>query len=280
MASRDARSPSRLAKLTGDAGDNLLNAPFNRSSEISGLDGNDTLTGAYRADTINGGRGNDVISDGDTPFIFADDRLAGGAGDDRITTGGGADIIDGGAGIDRVTILLGASTADIVMSGSFGSGRTATFSNGLTVTNVEEAALIVTGAGNDYVTLGDLGGALTTLLGNDTGIGGFGNDMLDLGPGDNLATGGAGADLFLCTTGTTTITDFAFAAGDRVQVVIEGYVSAADAIADGFVRLVDDAAGVQVQVDFDGPLGGGAFVTAAVLRGLTADTLDTDFLLV
>lgn len=279
MARTGARPADRPTRLAGDSADNLLTATFFQSSQISGLDGNDTLTGSYRADTIDGGRGNDVIADGDTAFIFAADRMTGGAGDDRITTGGGADTIDGGAGIDQVTIQLGASTADIVMLGSFGTGRTASFSNGLTVTNVEQAT-IFTGGGNDYVLLGDLGGFLTTVLGDDTGIGGLGNDTLDLGPGDNLATGGAGADLFLCLNGTTTITDFSVAAGDRVQVVVEGYVSTAAAIADGFVRLVDDAAGLQVQVDFDGPAGSGAFVTAAILQGLTADAVGTEFLLV
>jgi hypothetical protein len=74
---------------TGDALANVFTASSDGSWTISGLGGNDVLTGAGGADLISGGDN--------------DDRLAG---------RGGADALDGGAGID--TVVLNGARGDYV----------------------------------------------------------------------------------------------------------------------------------------------------------------------
>jgi Ca2+-binding RTX toxin-like protein len=70
--------------------------------------GEQTVTGSDGADGINGGRGNDGIKAGD-----GDDVAQGGYGNDKLWGGNGDDILDGGHGEDR---LWGGNGDDLLIS--------------------------------------------------------------------------------------------------------------------------------------------------------------------
>ncbi|MDE0157433.1 MAG: calcium-binding protein [Gammaproteobacteria bacterium] len=68
-------------------------------ADITGTNGNDTLSGTAGADTINGGPGNDTING-----LGGDDRITGGPGDDTLRGGTGRDafVFGSGSGSDRI----------------------------------------------------------------------------------------------------------------------------------------------------------------------------------
>ena len=123
----------------------------------------------------------------------------GGAGDDRLTGGDGADILDGGDGADQMEGGLG----DDMLAGGAGQDN------------------LQGGAGDDVLTGAD-----------DQGVdwlnGGDGNDVLLLGQ-DDMATGGAGADLFMLGSEL---------AGETVAEIMDF-----DSAEDGLALLWDDTAG-------------------------------------
>ncbi len=112
-------------------------------------------------------------------------------------------------------------------------------------------------------------GTRQTIAGTD------GDDQITGTVGADTLTGGGGADTFVYRSlrdGTDTITDFT-PAEDHLNLhhllVSLGYAGT-DAIADGYVRVVDSSSGALVQIDTDGPAGASAWRTLIVLRGLTA----------
>ena len=68
-------------------------------ADITGTNGNDTLSGTAGADTINGGPGNDTING-----LGGDDRITGGPGNDTLRGGTGRDafVFGPGSGSDRI----------------------------------------------------------------------------------------------------------------------------------------------------------------------------------
>jgi|GEM_PF-3815995 len=177
--SSDRLPPPEEAPLraTGGPGDSQLFGGAAGDS-LTGGDGNDTLTGGGGADLLVGGAGSD--------------HLAGQEGDDRLEGGPGDDTLLGGRGDD----LLIAGSGDNWLSGGMGND------------------LLIAGGGNDTLD-GDEGD--DTLSGNlgqtKEGTlrylnGGRGDDLLIAGGGD-VASGGAGADVFRLTgTGAVQITDY------------------------------------------------------------------------
>ena len=80
-------------------------------------------------------------------------------------------------------------------------------------------------AGDDKLVGGDGADVIYGGSGADIIDGGAGNDIINGGIGNDLISGGLGADLFTYSGrtngingGTDTITDFNFAAGDRIQL--------------------------------------------------------------
>jgi CubicO group peptidase (beta-lactamase class C family)/predicted dienelactone hydrolase len=144
---------------------------------LYGLDGNDTILGAFhQSNVLFGNSGKDQIQGG-----RKHDVLNGGSHRDRLIGNGGDDLLVGGSGGDR---LLGGNGND-TLKGQSGKD----YLNG--------------GAGDDYLD----GGADVDRL-----IGGKGNDVLmDYEGGDRL-TGGSGADVFgvgsPMATQASVITDF------------------------------------------------------------------------
>jgi 5'-nucleotidase len=114
--------------------------------------------------------------------------------------------------------------------------------------------------------------------GRDVLVGTNGNDILVGGAGADTLTGGAGADSFVYNDmrdAGDTITDFTLYA-DKLSlsaVLSKAGYAGATPIVDGYVRLVDVAGGVSVQLDTDGPSGATGFRPLVTLKGLVAHQL-------
>ncbi len=160
--------------IHGDEGDNTLTGTF-RADKLYGEGGDDTMYGGEGHDRMRGGDGDDTLKGGQ-----GIDRLYGDDGDDRLYGGDGNDKLYGNDGDDE----LYGGTGDDYLSGGRGNDT------------------LKGGKGNDELR----GGA-----GDDTIHGGKGDDEIDGGTGSNTLTGGKGEDTFVFMwTGSSsdTITDF------------------------------------------------------------------------
>jgi Ca2+-binding RTX toxin-like protein len=154
------------------------------AGRIDGTGGDDQLFGTTGADWIRGLDGDDVIY-GDS----GNDSLYGNAGNDFIKGGAGNDLIDGGPGSDRAS-YYGAPTGvrvnlNITHAQDTGWGRD-------TLVNIED----VSGTSLDDVLIGNnrdnwLWGSDG---GNDSLVGGGGDDLLTVQTGDSTLVGGIGRD--------------------------------------------------------------------------------------
>jgi 5'-nucleotidase/UDP-sugar diphosphatase len=109
----------------------------------------------------------------------------------------------------------------------------------------------------------------------DTLVGTANDDVIQGGAGADVVTGGAGGDVFVFTNVRDigdTITDFTPHA-DRIRLgallASVGYTGQ-QAVADGYLRVIDTTGGALLQIDTDGPAGRTPFRTVATLKGLTA----------
>lgn len=86
-----------LIPKVGNSGDNTFNFQNvdDAAFDISGLGGDDKITGGNLSDTLKGGKGNDVMNGGG-----GNDTMLGGAGNDVLFGGDGKDELNGGSGID------------------------------------------------------------------------------------------------------------------------------------------------------------------------------------
>ncbi|CAO3358758.1 calcium-binding protein [Azospirillum melinis] len=137
-------------------------------------DGDDLLTGDWRADTLSGGAGNDTLIGGD-----GNDWLDGGDGNDRLDGGTGNNSLFGGAGNDT---LLGGSNNDTLDGGAGNDVISGGTGNDL----------ILGGDGADSIDGGENDDSIDGGSGNDTIVGGGGRDVVTAGDGDDLVTDGAG----------------------------------------------------------------------------------------
>lgn len=172
---------------------------------IDGTSGNDSITGLLQGDRISAFEGDDVIAaSGGSDQVFAgagDDFVAGGNVNDTIFGGPGEDIVIGGAAND---LIQGNADDDIVIGVDVGIGNESVdelIAQGLTAdeTLTETDAFALPDAGQDQD-------------GDDTLLGGSGNDLLLLG-GNDVATGGPGLDEFVLGDwspegSSATITDY------------------------------------------------------------------------
>jgi len=151
--------------LSGGSGNDVVSA--GAASVIDGGDGADELHGTAQDDTLLGGLGDDV--------------LVGGGGDDALLGHRGADLLVGGAGTDTVGYDDGVHDDGVAVTLSGGAD------DGLPLENDElrEIEVVRGGAGRDSVR----GTAAA-----ETFVGGDGDDLADLGFGNDRFDGGAGAD--------------------------------------------------------------------------------------
>ena len=202
----------------------------------TGGEGDDQLTGGEGNDDLRGYGGDDVLTGG-----AGDDRLAGMAGVDDLAGGPGDDTSYGGTGDDRQTggdgnDRLYGGPGDDEQAGGTGNDR---------LSGGTENDRLYGGAGNDegYGGAGD-----DQLYGNDGDDqlyggpgadvinGGAGDDLLSGGPGDDQLTGGPGADTFRFLPGHSSggegdvITDFDYAAGDRLSGFSSGGATLSDVL--------------------------------------------------
>lgn len=115
----------------------------------------------------------------------------------------------------------------------------------------------------------------TGTAGRDTLVGTNGDDIMIGGAGADTLTGGAGGDIFVYQNmrdAGDVITDFTpYADTIRLDALLSSvHYSGTQAIADGYVRLVDVAGGVSVQIDADGAADPATFRPLVTLKGLTA----------
>ncbi|MBF0622121.1 MAG: tandem-95 repeat protein, partial [Magnetococcales bacterium] len=142
-----------VANLVGTSGADTLTATIYHSN-ISGLDGDDTLTGGTGNDTLDGGAGNDLLSAG--------------AGDDTlIYDSADTTTIDGGAGSDTLQLTVDTASlhltnvANSVLNGieiiEMVGGNHALSFDALDVTSLSESTdqLFVTGSSTDTLSLLD-----------------------------------------------------------------------------------------------------------------------------
>lgn len=147
-----------------------LGSPTGEAVSISGLQGNDTITGTSFSDEILGNEGNDVLSNGQ-----GNDTIFGGQGDDTIAVALGNNLLFGNLGED--SILLGTGS-DTVFAGRDNDIVRATTGNSFIYGNLGNDSLVA-GSGNDYIHGGqDEDTIVANGGGTDSLIGGLGNDFL------------------------------------------------------------------------------------------------------
>jgi serralysin len=190
----------------GNALDNFLLAIADDASGgrnlLSGLAGNDTVTGSINEDTLDGGEGNDSLN-GDGGI----DTLLGGDGNDTLDGGSGdADVLEGGAGDD--TYIVSNSTNDVITDDSGIDTVVAGYVNYTLGNALENLTLYAgesipqTGTGNALANVitgvfGDSSGASFTfngLDGNDTLTGAGKGDTLSGGNDNDVLNGSGGFD--------------------------------------------------------------------------------------
>ena len=262
-----------LAEITGTAGNDTLNGNA-ANNVMRGLAGIDTLNGLAGNDSLYGGDGNDILNGGD-----GNDLLDGGAGSDRLT---------GGAGDD--TYVYDAADAIVeVVNGGTDTLQVALASFTLSTANVENLTFTGIGnftgtgsAGNNVITGGAGNDVLSGAAGNDSLIGGAGNDTLIGGAGADRLSGGVGADVFRLSATTESgltaalrdvITDFQKGA-DRIDLsIIDASATAVGNNAFTFVGTTGITAVGQLNMAFD------AASNTTVISGNVSGTTAPEFTL-
>ncbi len=173
---------------------------------INGGNGADTVVGGDGADLINGGDDNDALNGGGGDDRIVGDRgndtMAGAAGDDTLVwnNGDGSDVMDGQDGFDRIEVN-GAPAAGDAFTVAPAGGRV-----NFQRTNLGPFSLNI--ASSEDLEMNTLGGDDTIAVAN--GLAGLIGITADGGSGNDVISGGDGADTLLGGSGNDTITGGGF----------------------------------------------------------------------
>jgi Ca2+-binding RTX toxin-like protein len=197
--------------LVGTPGANVLTAPnlgvtngITLDYYISGLGGNDTLTGGNGNDLLDGGTGNDTMSGG----LGSDTYIVAQSGDIVIEAAGDLNSIDT-VQASIATYALTVNVENLVYTGT----------QNFTGTGNDLANVITGAGGNDRLS----GGA-----GNDTLNGGAGNDTLDGGTGNDTMVGGTGNDTYVVDSAGDVVTEASNEGTDIVNTTLAAYTLTAN----------------------------------------------------
>jgi Ca2+-binding RTX toxin-like protein len=258
----DASGLGTAVRLYGRAGDDTL----------LGGDGNDRLYGQAGDDRLEGGDGNDTLIGG-----AGADALLGGDGNDRLYFDADDTLIDGGAGFDwayaQGTDGVALDLAAANLEGAYGAAG----DDRLDASGLGTAVRLYGRAGDDTLLGGDGNDRLYGQAGDDRLEGGLGNDLLYGGSGSDRFEFGLGfnADQSLATApGIDRVMDFSIGQGDTlafqgvVDVNGDAKVDLDDLLAleaDG--RMNVSEAGSRVMIDFNG---GGSVALMGLADGTIA----------
>jgi len=219
-----------LTRGTGWFGD-AAGDSYTSVENITGSKFDDVLTGNADDNWIFGGGGDDNISG-----RAGNDSLYGADGDDIIEGGSGADLLSGGAGVDTVTYLHSSSGVTVDLSSGAGTNGDA---HGDKIYGFEN----ITGSYHNDRLIGDTGD----------------NEINALG-GNDIMTGGGGADTFVFLNidglkhGSDLITDFDGTTGDRLDLSDTQYGSYADLMAEG--RIIQNGNNAVIYTEANGSFSG------------------------
>jgi Ca2+-binding RTX toxin-like protein len=184
--------------LIGGAGNDTLNGPFVGNATLIGGDGNDSLVGGYSNDVIDGGAGDDTITG-----YQGNDTLIGGTGNDRLveSASGGAVLTDTQLIRTGTDVISGFEYA--TLTGSIFSERidASGFTGSVTIYGYDGNDTLIGGAGADQLYGGTGDDVLVGNGGDDQIYGEDGNDALYGGVGNDTLDGGTGNDYVIGDVG-------------------------------------------------------------------------------
>ncbi len=185
------------ATFTGTEGSDLLEGDSGNNT-LRGFGGNDTLIGNGGDDFLDGGAGDDIMSGGYGVDIY----IVSETGDQVIEP---YEFIVYGGDEVRTSLAVYTMPANVErLVGTSSTGQTLTTNSGV----------ILGGAGNDDISVGDAGNA----------TGGAGDDLIKGGAGNNSLSGGAGSDRLYGYGGDDTL----FAASQLSAEVGDDYLDGGD----------------------------------------------------
>ena len=204
----EANGALPAAQLSGGEGNDTLTGGSS-ADRLFGQAGNDTLLGNGGIDLLFGGSGNDTLTGGD-----ADDQAFGQGDDDRMiwNPGDDTDLNEGGAGVDTVEVNGGNGIEQFAATANgtrvrFDRLNPAPFA--IDIGTSENLVVNMNGGDDAFSASGNLaalikltvdgGAGNDTILGSngaDVVLGGDGNDFVDGNQGDDVAFLGAGDDTF------------------------------------------------------------------------------------
>lgn len=190
-----------------DGNDAFLPGARGDEDIIEAGDGDDVVRAGAGNDSVFGGSGHDLLDGGD-----GDDTVTGGLGNDTLTGGRGNDVLTGGDG-DDTFVVVDHDGHDTIYGGTTGetdgdtldaSGMSADTTLDLTT----PGSGTLTDAADTVVSFDDIEQFFLG-AGDDTVLGGEGDDSVDLGAGDDVFRlfGGFGNDTITGGTGEETAGD-------------------------------------------------------------------------